>query len=173
MPKRCKLVRVFTLSDGTRMAIRPILPKDDERLEAMIGRCDTDDLRMEAFDRSSGLSAAAAAQMTSIDYDCEMTLVALEVGVDGKPMAGLARVICDPDFVGAEFTVLVRTDIQRRGLGRQLMEGLLDYARQRGLSSLTGEVMAADGAMIDMARRMDATIHSDAENEAFRIRFDL
>ena len=49
-------------------------------------------------------------------------------------MAGIVRYAADPDREAAEFGVLVRSDPKGKGLGRILMQHLIEYARSEGLA---------------------------------------
>ncbi|HEX6138298.1 MAG TPA: GNAT family N-acetyltransferase [Casimicrobiaceae bacterium] len=64
----------------------------------------------------------------------------------------------------AEFAILVRSDVKRRGLGRALIEKLVDYGRSRGKSSLIGQIDPGNDPMIALARRcgMEVEVAPDA-----------
>ena len=88
-------------------------------------------MRFRIFSRMRELRPSQLARLTQIDYDREMALVLL----DGeKKVAGArARYAADPDNVRAEFAVLVRSNLKGHGLGRLLMQTIIDYARLRGI----------------------------------------
>jgi len=52
-------------------------------------------------------------------------------------------VTVDPSFTG-------------RGIGRALMQRLLDDARRRGLRTIWGDVLADNSAMLDFVKRIGA-----------------
>ena len=68
------------------------------------------------------------------------------------------RLVSDPNFDSAEFDLLVRSDLKRRGIGRRLLAELLDYARSRSIGRVAGEVLVNNGAMIDLARHLGAVV---------------
>jgi acyl-CoA synthetase (NDP forming)/GNAT superfamily N-acetyltransferase len=53
------------------------------------------------------------------------------------------------DVARAELALLVDDDWQGRGVGTLLLERLASYARAAGIAELTGEVLAANGAMLE------------------------
>src|SRR5690606_7869308 len=53
----------------------------------------------------------------------------------------------------AEFAILVRTDMQRRGLGRALLAKAMDYLRARGTATLIGQIRDDNEPMLALARR--------------------
>ena len=57
----------------------------------------------------------------------------------------------------AEYALLVRSDLNGRGLGRALMTHLIDYARADGLERLEGMVLAENRGMLDLISRFGFT----------------
>jgi acetyltransferase len=78
--------------------------------------------------------------------------------------AGIVRLIFDPDFQTAEVALIVKSDMQRRGLGALLLEEAIDYARSRGAHRLTGDVLSDNCTMLDLARRLGANLHRHPED---------
>ena len=51
----------------------------------------------------------------------------------------------------------MRSDLKGRGIGRALMGMLIDYARDRGIGILTGEVLAENTVMLALAGELRFT----------------
>jgi acetyltransferase len=86
-----------------------------------------------------------------IDYDREVALVALAPAKGKKParMLGVARLAIETaNTEEGEFAIVVRDDWQGKGLGRELMEKLIAAARDMGVREISGDVLAANSAMI-------------------------
>ena len=49
---------------------------------------------------------------------------------------GVIRAVSDADNNEAEFAIIVRSDMQRKGIGRKLMEKLVTYCNTRGTRRL-------------------------------------
>jgi acetyltransferase len=58
----------------------------------------------------------------------------------------------------AEFSILVRTDMQRSGVGRALLGKMIDYCVSRGLSELVGQILVENHPMIALARSVGMTV---------------
>ena len=106
------------------------------------------------------------ARLTQIDYAREMAFVALSP--DERDLLGVVRLHADPDYVRAEFAVIVRSDLKGRGLGWQLMQHLMAYARSEGLREMFGTVLSENTTMLEMCRSLgfqiaavedDMTVH--------------
>ncbi|HTI66303.1 MAG TPA: bifunctional acetate--CoA ligase family protein/GNAT family N-acetyltransferase [Caulobacteraceae bacterium] len=169
-PYPAEMSREVTLPDGAGFLLRAVRPEDGPALERTMARCTPDDLRAGFLGRLNLDCPAAAARLSQIDYDREMTLIA----VDGESaIAGFVRMAGDPDFETADFVVLVRSDLQGRGLGRALLGAGLDYARARGVRRVTGDVFVSNGGMVDLGRRLGATVLATDAAEIVTLSFDL
>jgi acetyltransferase len=92
--------------------------------------------------------------MTRLDYEREMMFVALpQSGPHAGEIAGEVRAFRYPDSTTAEVSVLVRSDLQQRGLGRALLAKMLRYCRGAGVTEVIGRMLPDNAAMIALARR--------------------
>ena len=140
---------------GRKLLIRPIRPEDETTLADLIASLDPEDSRMRFFGTMRKLPRSQLARFTQIDYDREIALVAIERDADGiERSLGEARMVADPDNMEAEFAILVASDVKGGGLGRRLMESLVDCARKRGIGVLRGETLSENTRMQDLARKL-------------------
>lgn len=144
------------LKDGSRVLVRPVRPEDDAAYLEMLRRLSPAD-RQSRFCSTGPVSREQAMRLTHIDYDREMTLVAMR----GPEMVGAVEVISTPGGREAEYSIVVRTDQQGSGLGRALMEKMIRYCRQRRLASVFGLVLKTNAAMLTL----DARLGFQAEEE--------
>jgi acetyltransferase len=167
-PYPAALVHEIKLEDGSMFTVRPIRPGDAAGLADMARRTSAEHLRLRFHGAVRDLAPGAAARLTQIDYDREMAFVASTP--DGA-IAGVARIVFDPDFAAAEYAIIVRSDVQGRGLGRGMLGGLLQYARDRGAGRVWGVVLAENESMLTMAREMGAALERtpDGVRTEFRL----
>ncbi|MBX3499972.1 MAG: bifunctional acetate--CoA ligase family protein/GNAT family N-acetyltransferase [Alphaproteobacteria bacterium] len=165
------LERRETLRGERAFLLRPIRPEDEGALQTFGRRLDREDIRMRFFAPLAHLTHELAARLTQIDYDRQMAFVAL--GGEGE-IWGVVRLSADPDNVGAEFAIIVRSDLKGSGLGRLLMARIIGYARQRGLARLEGLVLRENDAMLDFSRRLGFVIAGVADDPTVvRVMLDL
>jgi acetyltransferase len=158
-----ELERQATLADGSEIALRPIRPEDEPSLREAFKKLTPQDVRFRFFSVMGELSHELAARLTQIDYDREMALVAHPPDAP-EDIWGVVRLASDPDRRAAEFAVIVRSDRQRRGLGRLLMQHLVAYARSRGIGALWGSVLRQNRAMRATAEALGFTFREREGN---------
>jgi acetyltransferase len=111
-------------------------------------------LRLRFFSSRRELPRSELARLTQIDYEREMAFIAEFEEGGRKETLGVARAVCDPDNVDAEFAVIVRSDLKGRGLGRLLMDALIRHLTARGTQQMVGFVLRENAAMQDLARSL-------------------
>ncbi|MEE8731679.1 MAG: bifunctional acetate--CoA ligase family protein/GNAT family N-acetyltransferase [Rahnella inusitata] len=142
------------LKDGSQALFRPILPEDEPLLKAFILKVTKEDLYYRYFNEINEFTHEDLANMTQIDYDREMAFVAIHTVNDKNEIIGVTRAVSDPDNIDAEFSVLVRSDLKGLGLGRRLLDKMINYAAEHGLQRLTGITMPNNQGMITLARKL-------------------
>jgi acetyltransferase len=145
-----ELEREVTLPGIGAAVLRPIRPDDASELRALFDALSPEDVRLRFFHPLGSLSEEQVARFTQIDYDREMAFV-LEAG---RVLLGVARLMADPDRERAEFAVTVRSALKGRGIGRLLMQHLIDYARQRNIGKVFGEILPENALMIALAQEL-------------------
>ena len=160
-----KLEQSVTLRDGRSFLLRPIRPEDEPLIQDMLAHSTEDDIRLRFFTPLKQLTHEVAARMSQIDYHREMGLVAegptppgeSPVGPgtpNGKSLFGVVRISADPDNEKAEYAVMVRSDMKGLGLGYLLMSEIIDYARERGIQQVFGEVLRENTTMLKMCEEL-------------------
>lgn len=152
------------LKNGDACLFRPILPEDEPALQRFIAKVTKEDLYYRYFSEINEFTHEDLANMTQIDYDREMAIVAVRRTDDGEEILGVTRAISDPDNVDAEFAVLVRSDLKGLGLGRRLLEKLIGYTRDHGLMRLNGITMPNNRGMVTLARKLGFTVDIQLED---------
>ncbi|MDP2825235.1 MAG: GNAT family N-acetyltransferase [Sulfuritalea sp.] len=159
---------------GRRLLIRPIRPEDETALGDLIASLDPEDVRMRFFGTMRNLPRSQLARFTQIDYDREMALVAIERGADGiERSIGEVRAVADPDNAYADFAIVVSSPMKGQGLGRLLLQSLIDYCRSRGTGELRGETLAGNLRMQNLARELNFEQKSGKDMGTVELRLRL
>lgn len=168
-----ELEETVVLKDGSQCLFRPILPEDEPLLKLFIDQVTKEDLYYRYFSEISEFSHDDLANMTQIDYDREMAFVAVRQNAAGPEIIGVTRAMSDPDNIDAEFAVLVRSDLKGLGLGRLLLEKMIQYTRSHGLTRLTAITMPNNRGMIGLAKKLGFSIDVQMEDGIVNLELTL
>ncbi|GAC1489987.1 MAG: hypothetical protein NVS2B11_15270 [Acetobacteraceae bacterium] len=135
------------------LELRPIRPEDAEAHAALFRRLSPEDVRFRFFSLLRDLPPEQVSRLTQIDYEREMAFVA----VRGGETVGVARLVREPGTEG-EFAVVVDPALKGRGLGRRLMQRLIDWARSHGVTAINGQVLTDNAPMLSFVRSLGFTI---------------
>lgn len=146
------------LSDGTPIRIRPIAPKDKERIAEAWQYLSPGTRYMRFLHAKTKLTPRELAYLTEIDYVSHFAWGAELVDDPGHLGIGIARYIRDTnDPTVAEAAITVIDEYQRKGLGRILLQALTEAAQQNGIERFRAEVAASNEQVITSLRRLGAT----------------
>jgi acetyltransferase len=168
-----ELEQTVVLKDGSHCLFRPILPEDEPLLKLFIDQVTKEDLYYRYFSEINEFSHDDLANMTQIDYDREMAFVAIRQNATGPEIIGVTRALSDPDNIDAEFAVLVRSDLKGLGLGRELLEKMIQYTRSHGLTRLTAVTMPNNRGMIGLAKKLGFSIDVQMEDGTVNLELKL
>jgi RimJ/RimL family protein N-acetyltransferase len=156
-----------TLTDGSRLLTRPLLPDDAALYPEFIASVTQDDLRLRFFAAIKELSDQRISELTQIDYTRAMAFIAIDEA-DGK-MLGVVRLHLDEDRKGGEYAVIVRSSLKGHGLGWMLMQRMIDYARMTGLKNVHGQVLAENTTMLRMCAELGFDIRDDIGSKGTKV----
>lgn len=165
----------IVLADGRVAELRPIAPADAPAHREFMARLAPEDVRFRFFRPVRWLPESEVARLTAIDPEREMAIIATVPGAAGGPETlGVARAAVDPGGAHAEFAIIVRSDLKRRGLGQALVARLAKECLARGIPELRGQVLRDNRAMLRLAESLGATRHrSEAGPGTVEIRIAL
>jgi acetyltransferase len=137
---------------GLRVTLRPIRPEDEPLWHELLDACSERSIHMR-FRAFVKHTHAMATRFCCIDYDRELAMVAELRDEDGRVrLAGVGRLVADPDRRSAEYAVLVADPWQGRGLGDLLTDCCLEIARSWGVEKVHAETTPDNAGMIAVMR---------------------
>ncbi len=142
-----------SLADGRDLVVRPIAAADAAPIAASFHLLHEDEIRRRFLHILKALGEEHLRQLTNPTPGREYVVVAAEPLPAGEALVGaVARLSRDSEDDGrAEFGILVSHFVVGLGLGRILMERLIEWARENGLRELWGDVMDDNTAMLELA----------------------
>src|SRR5690606_23606740 len=170
-----RLVQPMVRNDGQEWVLRPIRPEDAALLQEFVRDLSDESRYMRFISMLRELTPRMLARYTRIDYDRELALVAtMQVpnpknrGLLRERIIGFAHYLRNADGVGAEYALVIADDWQRRGLGTQLMRGLIQAARHQGLAYIDGVVLAGNRPMLGLMEYLGFRNDRDESDPAMR-----
>ncbi len=170
-----RLVQPKTFKDGSPWLLRPIRPEDAEPLQEFVRGLSDEARYMRFVSMMRELTPRMLARYTRIDYDRELALVAtVQVpnpehrGHPHEQIIGFAHYLLNADGRGAEYALVIGDAWQRRGLGAQLMGGLIEAAQYQGLTYIDGVVLATNRPMLSLMKHLGFRNDYDAEDPTMR-----
>lgn len=124
------------------------------------------DLRLRFFAPMAQVSPALIDRLIHYDPDRAMAFIAV-AEQDGR-MLGVVRLHDDANGNSAEFTILVRSPLKGRGLGWLLMRRIIDYARDKGLKIVHGQVLSENVTMLSMCAEFGFHIADDTTDRGMK-----
>jgi acetyltransferase len=169
-PYPVQYVDTFTLNDGTEVEIRPIRPEDEPEMIDFTTSLSPDNLYLRYFHAvsvSSLISHEQLARMSFVDYNREMSLVAVHT----DPKTHRESIIAHGQLTklhgsnDAEFAIQVRDQYQGTGLGTELLSRLLGVARDEGLERVVAEIMPENTGMRRIATKLGFSFERVPESQ--------
>ncbi len=167
-PYPTHLIADWQLPDGTSITIRPIRPEDAKIEQDFVRDLSEEAKYFRFMNAISELSQAMLVRFTQIDYDREMALIAV-IQQDGRDVEiGVCRYAINPDGESCEFALVVSDKWQHKAVGHKLMASLLDAAREKGLKTMEGEVLASNRDMLKLVATLGFTVAPSEEDPAIK-----
>ncbi|MFI5404790.1 MAG: GNAT family N-acetyltransferase [Candidatus Gagatemarchaeaceae archaeon] len=158
MPYPTKYVVPWKLEDGADVLLRPIRPEDEAMEAEFINGLSEETSRYRFFNIVRDLPHGDLVRYCNIDYDREMAIVA-EVKEGGRRReVGVGRLIAEPERARGEFAVAIADQYQGKGLGRKLLDMIIDIAEEKHLEAIYGVVLKDNAVMLSLCREMGFTL---------------
>jgi len=178
LPYPARLRRDWPLRGGGMYTVRPIHPDDAQMLQRLVQDLTPESRYFRFVSQFRELPPVMLSRFTLIDYDREMALVAVVKDrsvtaggdtVETERIVGVSRYITNPDQSSCEFSLVVADDMSGNGLGSRLMESIIDVARDKGLSEVDGLVLANNGEMLKLMKKLGFSVKPYAEDPDFKL----
>lgn len=161
------------LSDGTAVAVRPIMPADAQRLERLFYRLSPLSLYRRFFTPITRPDVLRIEHLVTVDYRDRLALVAV---IDDE-VVGVARYDRLPagpaGDADAEAALIVEDAWQGRGIGTRLLWRLSAAARARGVTGFVAGILAENRPMMGLLEVMADEVETALEGTEYQIRVRL
>ena len=163
---------IDTLSDGTRVLIRPIRAEDRQLEKDFIMRLSPESRRFRFLGDFKQPSEALLDRLLDIDDRQTVAFVAVLHDDGHVREIGVSRFSAEPDGKRCECAITVSDDWNHRGLGVTLMKHLISVAREKGFAQLFSVDSTGNQPMRDLAKCLGFTQRA-VPDDATMVRYEL
>ena len=153
--------------------IRPIKPEDATQFTELFNTLTPTSIYYRFFSVVKSLTPEILARFTQIDYDREISFVALDDRAGEEQMLGIANIIGEPDGKRGEFSVLIGDPWQGVGIGAKLLLQCLRIAQERGMEIVWGTVLSENIYMLGLGKKLGFTVTPGGDGSEFKLTIDL
>jgi RimJ/RimL family protein N-acetyltransferase len=154
------------LREDASVLIRTLRPEDAALYPDFLSAVNSEDLRLRFFAPTAQVSDALIDKLTHLDYSRAMAFIAIEEAT-GK-MLGVVRLHDDPGDKSAEFAILLRSHLKGHGLGWLLMRRMMEFAKEKRLESVHGQVLSENTAMLQMCEEFGFLVADDPDERGVK-----
>lgn len=152
-PYPTEAVSEGTLKDGRPVLFRPLRPDDERALRDFFHSHSDETVYLRYGTPLKRLAPKQVQHFVTLDYDHRMAIGAFVApsdthGSDLDRLIGIARYDLDPSTSLAECAFVIHDDFQGQGLGTQLLQKLIRFARTRQIDGFTAQVLARNVRMM-------------------------
>jgi len=157
------------LRDGTRVFMRPMKLTDAALLRSLFYELSVDISHYPFLQMLKEMPPEQREEMLKIDYDTDMCLVVTTGAGGDEKVLGIAHYRKDTHTNFAHAAFIVRAEWQNRGIGRALLERLVEIARARGLAGFTADVAESDQSILRLFHNCGYAVEGDARGGYTRL----
>ncbi len=147
--------RRITLRDGRQATLRAVVETDATEIIQAFERLSPQSRYDRFMIHKKQLDEAAVQRAVHPQRGRDFVVVATISAADSIDIVGAAQYVQAGDAGTCEFAITVADDWRGSGLATELMRSLVAQARRDGYEAMQGSVMAENGAMLALARRLD------------------
>jgi N-acetylglutamate synthase-like GNAT family acetyltransferase len=155
------------LLDGARVLLRPLKVEDGALYPDFLKEVTAEDLRLRFFAAMREVAPEMIDKLIHYDPEHAMAFIAIEEA-SGR-MLGVVRLHDDADDKNAEFAILVRSRLKGRGLGWLMMKHMIANAKDKGLKTVHGQVLAENSTMLLMCSELGFHTTDDAGERGVKL----
>lgn len=153
------------LPDGRLLHLRAIRPDDREKLREGFFKLSKTSVRDRFFNVKQDLTPAELTYFTEVDFLRHVALVAeLEDGPQRIPVGVGRFVACEDQPDRSEMAITIIDEMQGQGIGKVLLNHLIDCARELGVRHLDATVLAQNTRVPRLFTRTGLPLESRLED---------
>ncbi|MCX6091818.1 MAG: GNAT family N-acetyltransferase [Candidatus Bipolaricaulota bacterium] len=147
-----------TTKHGQEVLLRPVRISDEPLLKDFFYALSDQSVYQRFISSRKDMPHERLQEFVVIDYTSEMVILAVMTVDEREIVAGVGQYGIDAQTHTAEVALVVRDDVQKRGVGTELLNYLTLLARKEGLLGFTAEVLIENRPMMRLFERAGFSI---------------
>ena len=177
-PYPTQYVDQWTSRGGISATIRPIRPEDEPALikfHETLSERTVYNRYLQAMNLSQRTGHERLSRISFIDYDREIALVAARIHpeTNAQEIMGIGRLTKQYGTPQAEFALTVSDQFQHQGLGKELLQRLLQVGRDEGVRTVYGLVLSENQEGIQLVEKLGFQLRSTEREGILRAEIEL
>lgn len=132
---------------GEALLLRPVRGSDERQLHDLYYAMSDESLYKRFFQVRRRMPHAAMQKLCNVDYEREMSIAACLGEPEAQAIVGAASYTLSPTGSTADAAFVVDDRYQGRGIGRLLLEHLMEIARRKSVHAFTADVLLTNVPM--------------------------
>jgi len=161
------VVRHLRLRDGAVVLLRPLKPEDATLYPDCLSEITPEDLRLRYFAAMREVSPELIDKL--VHYDPKHAMASIAIDETTGKMLGVVRLHNDPADQVGEFAIILRSRLKGHGLGWLMMKHMITYAKDRGLKTVRGQVLAENSTMLNMCAELGFHATDDPDERGVKL----
>jgi len=167
-PERLETHR--TTRAGLEVFLRPVRISDEPALKEFFYSLSDQSIYRRFLSARKDMPHERLQEFVVIDYTAEMVILAIIEEEERETVVGVGQYGIDAETHAAEVALVVRDDMQNRGIGTEILEYLTVLAKREGLLGFTAQVLAENEAMMHLFERSGFTIEKRRDAGVYELR---
>jgi acetyltransferase len=146
--------KTIRLDNGVGIFLRPIKPEDEGLIVDLFNSLSKETVHLKFFSGLKYMPPEQVEEMTHIDYDKQMAIIALMGKGEDERMVAVGRyTLIDDEPGAAEFAIVVQDAQQGRGIGTEVLYHLAHVAKLQDVQVIVGYIMNENSRMFSVLKR--------------------
>jgi acyl-CoA hydrolase/GNAT superfamily N-acetyltransferase len=159
-----------TTKTGLEIVLRPVKISDEPLLKDFFYSLSDQTIYRRFISARRDMPHERLQEFAVIDYTREMVILAVTTDKEKEEILGVAQYGIDEGTHTGEVGVVVRDDVQGRGIGTELLSYLTYLAKRQGLLGFTAEVLVENRPMMNLFEKMGFDIEKRRSEYVYELK---
>ncbi len=159
--------------NGHEALVRPLRPADERHLRDLFYSFSEKTTYQRFMSLNPRISRSERMKLANVDYDEQMAFGVFLLDGEREEMVAVSHYQKDPKTNTAEVSFIVRDDWQGHGLGRYLLNLMIQAGRKNRIKAFTAEVLANNTGMLKLFYGTGLDVKAVLQDDVYSIYFEL